>query len=478
MPPFIPKLKSFLQAIPFPVGVALSNVPYSWRPGYGRLYRVRRLQIKEFDGFSEEAQRQFVLQRMKIIVEHAWNNVEFYRHYYEKQGFHPEQLRHFNDLSRIPVVSKKALVQWDLEKRSYASVGRYLVNTGGSSGSTLAFYVQPSAISHEWAHVHHAWSHLGYCQRDLKLGFSGWWNMGKLPFQYDGLRHQFAMNIFCDFPYMARCLKPVLKKHAVRFLHGYPSSIYEFACYCEQDDHELRDMLRAMLRGVLFSSEYPAPPYRKMVESTFAVRTLSFYGHTERAILASEKDRPYVFYPLHTYGFAEAVKDPATGVCKLVGTSYYNTASPLIRYDTADEISVEEVNGEMLRSFRIDAGREGDYIVDRKGKRIALTGLVFGRHHMIFNYASFVQIAQSMPGEAVFYVTRRSGVSLPDVIQDAFDTGGVDISFSCRILEKPIVTGRGKIPLKVCVQPEVASIVKLAPGQGPYYGDSPLHLVC
>jgi len=403
---------------------------------------------------GQEEQRQFVFERMKDIVEHAWENVQFYRHYYEQCGFQPSQLRSFDDLSQIPMVNKSMLQQWDLEKRSCPVAGRYLVNTGGSSGSTLPFYILPSAIGHDWAHTHHAWTHIDYKPSDLKLGFAGWWYMGKRPFQYDGLRHQFAMNIFSDHRYVAKCLKPVLRKHRVHYLHGYPSAIYDFACYCDQSDRELRDMLRDTLRGVILASEFPVRPYREMIESVFDVCTLSFYGHTERAILATEKGDPYDFYPLQTYGFAEAVADSDKGVCKLIGTSYYNRASPFIRYDTSDEISVKNETGGILRAFRIEAGRKGDYILDRHGKRIALTGLIFGRHHKVFNHAKFVQIAQLDLGHATIYVTMDESSSLPKTFEEQFDTSGVDISFTYRRLASPIISPMGKVLLKVPLRPE------------------------
>lgn len=66
-------------------------------------------------------------------------------------------MRGFEDLHRIPVVNKAVLQQYGIEERSSRVKGRALVNTGGSSGQPLGFYIQGSAVAHEWAHMHRAW---------------------------------------------------------------------------------------------------------------------------------------------------------------------------------------------------------------------------------------------------------------------------------------------------------------------------------
>ncbi|MCP4261204.1 MAG: hypothetical protein GY774_27410 [Planctomycetes bacterium] len=447
----IPTVKTLLQSIPFPAGVLLSHVPYSIRPCHGLIYRQRAREIHAFEDMLERDQRQYIFDRMKAITLYAWENIEFYRYYYENHNFRPSQLKGFEDLALIPSVTKSMLQQWELEKRSSLVKGRYLVNTGGSSGCTLSFYIEPSSIGHEWSHVHHAWAQLGYRQYDLKLWFVGQ-NLMNKPLCYDGLRHQFVINIYLDYSIVAERLRSILHKHTIRYLHGYPSAIYEFATYCDREDHELLCLLKRTLRGVFLVSEYPAPLYREKIESTFGVVSLSFYGHTERTVFATERKTRDIFSPLQTYGYAEAIPEPENGVCKLFGTSYYNTASPLIRYDTSDEIHVEEETGGILRAFKIEAGREGDFIIDSCGKRIPLTGLIFGRHHLIFNRAKFVQIAQTKPGQAVLYVTLDKFASRNVLLEEEFDTSGVNITFTYHILKKPIVTSRGKVLLKVPIQ--------------------------
>jgi phenylacetate-CoA ligase len=440
-------LKKILPEAPQSLGTLVAKIPYRWRPGIGRLFRQRQREIENYERMDSALHRSFIFERFLQVVRHAYHNVPFYQTLYEKHDFHPDQLQNFDDIYRVPIVSKAQLRRCDLEKRSFPCRGRYIENTGGSAGSPLAFYIMPSSIPHEWAHMHVIWQKLGYRQSDLKLSFGGR-NLKDVSIRYDALRHHFAVNIYHAYDDIARALGDVLRNQSVHYLHGYPSALYDFACYCELQNPELGHLLASQLRGAFLSSEYPTPLYREKIETVFQVDSMSWYGHTERSALAWERHEKYYYEPFQTYGYAEAVIDPDSGRPKLVATSYYNRASPFIRYDTGDEIKVEGEDDGVLTCFSIQGGREGDYVMDRNGKRIALTGLIFGRHHGIFKHANFVQIFQREPGYATILVTPRQELDstrLPEM----FDSADVAIKFSFQIVSQPIRTASGKVTLKV-----------------------------
>lgn len=434
--------------IPYSVGACISLIPYGIRPGLGTIYRQRKGELQSFAEMSLDEKSNFVFVRTKSISTYAFHNVEFYRQYYQRHGFDPSQLSSFDDLKTIPIVNKTILREYNLNSRSCQQPGMYLANTGGSSGSPLNFYILPSSMGHEWAHMHHIWAKLGYRPHNLKICFAGR-NIKDVSVSYDPLRHHYALNIYRSNEDIAKSLKKLLVRSKVLYIHGYPSAIYDFACYCKEHDPELVQILRKNLKGAFLGSEFPTPIYRDMIESVFNIPSVSWYGHTERTILAWEKYEPFVYHPFQSYGYAEAVEDSETKKTKLVGTSYYNTASPFIRYDTGDEIKVEHDEGGILESFRIDGGREGDYVIDNTGKRISLTGLVFGRHHKIFDRAKFVQIYQDCPGKATFYITPTKSPILGLELENNFDLDGIDIHFEFKQIDEPIVSPSGKVILKI-----------------------------
>src|SRR5690606_36484253 len=237
-----------------------------------------------------------------------------------------------------------------------------------------------------------------------------------------------------------------IKKRPVYFLHGYPSAIYNFACYCRDKNKSLLSLLKRNLKGAFLTSEYPSPVYRNTIENVFNIPTQSFYGHTETCIIAYEY-QPYEFQVLQTYGYAECGIHTHSN---LIGTNFFNFESPLIRYDPGDRVSNVKYKDGILDTFKISDGRTGDYILDYMRNPIHLTGLIFRRHHKLFNFCKHIQIMQTEPGKAtVLYVeSQKNGVSA-EKARELFDTSGVKIVFAFKAIDEPILTSSGKIKLLV-----------------------------
>jgi len=411
----------------------------------GRSYTRFRREIERFPNRNTEQKRTYIFERVRRITRHAYQNVPFYRAYYDERNFHPGQLKHFDDLQEIPIVTKSDLRNTPLSERSVPERGRMQANTGGTTGEPLNFYLDANAFTREWAHMHHIWKTLDYDKTDLKMTFRGK-NIGDQAYAYNVVHNEYIVNGYRPLSSLSGELLVLAEQKDFRYLHGYPSAIYEFARYCESACSKLADVLKHTLEGVLLGSEYPAPVYREKIEHVFATPTLSWYGHSEMAILAYEEREPFVYEPMQTYGYCEAI--PSGGEYRLVGTTYHNTASPFIRYDTGDRVDKVKTGNGLLREFQIATGRIGDFIVDKKGHRISLTALIFGRHHEIFNWARFVQVRQVEPGEATVVVTRP--MEERGEVEDwstLFDSNGVDISFDFEVRDEPVRTSQGKIQL-------------------------------
>lgn len=437
-------LKNNLKNIPPVIGKTINKFPYDYRPGIGAVYRQRKLEIAKYESYSAKKRQDFVFQQMKSIVSFAYKNVSAYKDYYNKQGFHPDLLLSFDDIAKIPLTSKSILNQYPIEERSYPKKGRYIVNTGGSSGTPFSFYIESSSMGHEWAHMHTIWSKLGFKVSDLKLVFGGRSNI-KNYVDYDVVRNNFALDLYADYKAVSAKLKKILKRYEVKYLHGYPSSIYDFAIFCREQDNELREMLSKQLVGAFMGSEFPHPHYREVIQNVFGIDTISWYGHTERCVLAYEKNEKFVYEPFQTYGYAEEVS--SDGQNELVATSYYNQASPLIRYNTNDEITETISEGGILKSFQMKGGRSGEFVIDRDGKKINLTGLIFGRHHELFNKAKYIQVKQVDTG--VIEIHYVANGLLADKAATLFDSNNVNMDISFVQRDEPVRTVAGKVGLLI-----------------------------
>lgn len=443
-------LKQHIFDIPIGIGQVFSYIPYELRPGVGRDFSEAKKSILYFSSLSHEQKCNFIFEKMRRLVEYSYSQIPFYKHFYDEKKFFIDKLQSFDDIKRIPIVCKDDFLEYPLSDYSNITFPHYLANTGGSSGKTFSFYHSQAELGNESAFIFDMWSRTaGYRPSYLKLGFSSKGNMKK-PVMYDCVRHTLCMDMYRPFAEIEPELIKVLQKHPVYYLHGYPSALYEFALFCHENNSQISYLLRENLRGIFLCSEHPFPHYRDMIERVFKAKTRAHYGHTERCVLAYELDKPFTYQVQQCYGYAET--EHITGdQHALIGTCYTNYASPLIRYNTKDIVTNPTYeNNNLLESFQIKEGREGDFIHDINGKAIPLTALIFGKHHTLFDYCSHIQISQKNYGFAtVIYTLKPSNFGEKINARELFDSRNVNIQFDFKEVQEPIKTKGGKLLLKV-----------------------------
>lgn len=440
---FISFIKKKMTNLPYFIGKIISLLPFGQRPLIGKIYSSRKKEIDNFNKLNLSNRENYIFERMNKIVNHAYEKVDFYRDHYDENNFHPSHLKNFDDIKLIPTISKNLLQSIPLEKRIDNRVSGYLENTGGSSGKPLEFMIQPNSVGHEWAHMHEIWSNLGYRYSDLRIVFSGR-SENDQPIFYDSSRHQYNVNIYSGWHKVVEKMQKIFPKQMPKYLHGYPSAIFDFILWLHDTRHPYLKNLKSV-EGIFLGSEFPDFSKRKKVEKILSCKTISWYGHTERTILAYEKYKNYEYVPFQTYGYTESIE--CDNDQYLVGTSYYNFLHPMIRYNS-DDIIKPIYDDSLLTSFSVSKGRKGDFILDSDKNKIFLTGLIFGRHHAIFNFCTSLQIRQISAGLAEVLYVERSGCTISDP-QDLFDSKNVNIEFSFRKLDQPLKTISGKVPLLV-----------------------------
>ena len=438
-----------IQLFIIKVGKIIAKIPYEIRIRQKLAYRYAKKDLQNFNLYNTQQQQKEIYYRVKKLVDYSYSNINFYRSYYDQMGFHPSQLNSFKDISLIPIISKSILLKTSISERSFIYKDSVKKNTGGSSGQTLDFYERLVASGNEWAHMHHIWKKLHYKTSQLLLKFGGRSDIKK-GLDYNLTTHTLLISAYIDFEKIELQLLHTAKTHSICYLQGYPSSIYEFALFCESHAPELVKVLRLSLKGVLLGSEFPVPLYRDAIERVFLTETISWYGHTEGCILAWEKEQKFQYSVFQSYGYGEAIKLDEQDRYSLIGTNYFNFSSPLIRYDTEDIIDdIVEEDG-ILESFSIYEGRKGQFILDKNLKKISLTGLIFGRHHKLFDYCTHIQISQSIKGKAtVLYVLRQQLVKIQINPDELFDNVNVNIEFKYKKLLQPIKTRSGKVNILV-----------------------------
>jgi len=105
------------------------------------LYRLNKNQWR-----SSEDLAALQLDRLRTVVQHAYDKVLVYRRRFDDAGFHPDQLQGLDDLRRIPTITRRELQSLPLEDiiaSGVAPAACQTLTTAGSSGMPLTVYVRP-----------------------------------------------------------------------------------------------------------------------------------------------------------------------------------------------------------------------------------------------------------------------------------------------------------------------------------------------
>ncbi len=428
------KLKSIAEHIPYSLGKWTSRVPYRLR--LGSQYTESCRLASHYAQAGPEERRAYAVRHLNRIVQYAQKNIPFYQDLY---GRSPIAVNSIRDFEQLPIITKTQVREY-----SKQSAGATLINTGGSSGEPLSFYIDKNAWAREWAHMHYIWGLRGYLHTQLMITILGR-NLGKDLYKYNAVHNEIRVNPYLDAGARASDIVNLITEYPVMYIQGYPSSIYNLLREIEPQLGERdRALVSSRIKCCFLSSEYPIPYMTKYLHDTWNLDYISWYGHSEMCVLAYDNDRDGKYTPFITYGYAEDVGG------MLCGTSYHNHDMPLIRYSTGDIIESKADDSGIMEHFSIKEGREGDFIEDKCGKRLPLTALIYGRHHRIFNVADYVQLFQPGRGAATLYVTARESVGLPPSdLSRYFDWSDVNLDVNYVILQKPIRTKRGKLKLKL-----------------------------
>jgi len=427
-------IKNAIQKIPYWPGHLFSIIPHKYK--LGRQYLISSQEVTKYENASSEERYLYLIKNLNKIVNYAQLNIPFYQDLYGKELI---EIKNLSDFEKLPIISKSQVRQY-----SKQSNGAFLLNTGGTSGKPLSFYVDKNVWAREWAHMHYIWNFVGYKPTNLMATLLGK-NIGQKSFRYNAVHNEFILNPYINAKDIKNDLIRLFKKYPIKYFQGYPSSIFNFYKELEQvlNKAEKKEIVKN-IKCCLLSSEYPQSYMIDYLKKNWGLDFISWYGHSEMCILAYDNKLSGQYKPLITYGYAEEMNGT------LIGTSFHNYDMPLIRYSTDDTIKSKKNEYGIIKTFSITSGRSGDFIEDKNGKKIPLTSFVYGRHHKIFEKADFIQISQKEKGKASIIITFKDGGQIPSrEISKNFDLTNIQMEFDFKFLKNPILTKSGKLKLKI-----------------------------
>jgi len=228
-----------------------------------------------------------------------------------------------------------------------------------------------------------------------------------------------------------------INKFKPNYLHGYLSSLTYFAKLLSENNLKLKHPIK----GIFLISENIDKENREFLETFFQVKSLTYYGHSERCIIAEEiKPNEYVFDPW--YGFTEVIKNKDSSG-SIVGTGFLNKTMPLIRYKTDDVCYLAD------KYFSID-GRWKSTMGLYGYNDEFFTHASFNFHSEIFKNVSSYQFVQTQKGKAdlLLIVNQNFKVDEIKLMNKEIDKKTKDvIEFNIKVTDQLILSKRGKFKM-------------------------------
>ena len=384
-------------------------------PAYSAYIRTYAL-LQRSHWWSREELLAYQAEALSRLLDHAYENVPYYRRIFDERGLVPADIRTPGDLALLPFLTKE-IVQAnlaDLKARNYPESAFEYVRTSGSTGTPMGFYYERgTSRAKEWAFMKVQWDRVGYRFTDRCVVLRGHvvnpasdgacWRkalFGRWLIMSSHLMTDETLPSYIDR----------IRRFRPRFIHAYPSTAVILARYMREHEIEAFPTVQAVLCG----SENLYPWQRNLLAEVFGCRVFSWYGNSEQTVLAGECEESAHYHIFPEYGVVELIGQdglPIEGpgaMGEVVATNLTNFVCPLIRYRTMDVAVATDERCSCGRQYplleRVE-GRLQEFIVTRSGHLISVTPINY--ESGAFERIQQFQMCQEEMGELIMRIVRK-----------------------------------------------------------------------
>ena len=312
------------------------------------------------------------LNRLKWSVNHAYNNVAFYKNKYDEIGIHPSDLKHLEDIKLFPFTTKEDLRQnypFKMFAHKLDDIARIHASSGTTGKPTVVAYTKNDL---------EMWEHL--IERCLRA--SGMKKGDMLHNAYGYGLFTGGLGLHGGAEKMGLTVVPVsggMTARQVQLINDFkPKGITVTPSYILSILDEFRaqelDPRKCSLEVGIFGAEPWTNSMRSEIESQFDMHAVDIYGLSEvlGPGVANEcveaKDGLHVwedyFYPeIINVETGNVLEDGEKG--ELVFSSLCKEAFPIIRYRTKDLTKLMKGTARSMRRMEKITGRSDDMMIIR-----------------------------------------------------------------------------------------------------------------
>lgn len=384
-------------------------------------------ELKRFEGHDykpEEELKRFLLEVKNVVA--------------YKESFTSELIKELVSdssdvyalLARFPVIGKVQVKEHVEDYTNPEYPGKlFIMRTSGTTGSGLAFPYPVDFENKQWA----IWWRF---RRSLGIRFETWcgWfggkrmiapNNNKPPFwRVNNPGRQVMYSSYHMTKETVRLFYEDMKNRKIEWLHGYPSHIAKLSALMIDEGLEPLSGVKWVTTG----AEGLVGNQIMLIQKAFPNAVIrSHYGQNEGVAIMNQ-DMTGDWYVEDDFSYVEFIPvESDSNLCRIIGTGFFNSAFPLIRYDTGDLATVERNDDSTIKRIVSIDGRTSNTIKQPSGHEITEAALSIVLHDFDnIKEAQFHQIAQD---EVVLWVVK--GVNYGDAdesrlieaLNKAFDKG-------------------------------------------------------
>ncbi|WP_143707859.1 phenylacetate--CoA ligase family protein [Dictyoglomus thermophilum] len=318
--------------------------------------------------------------QLKRMIEFVYENVPYYKKLFKSLSISPDDINKVEDLQKLPILTKREIKRnWeDFFPQNLNSIRYIKGKTGGSTGEPFKYRMSLEDYERGIALLYRGWGFAGYQLGDKVAVIGGSSLVPSLRFSMKRKIQESLLNFryYSSFDMSEENLLRYIEDMNCwnpKFIRGYASSIYLMAKFIEQN----RITLSFVPKAIFSTAEKLTFKMRESIERVFKTQVFDNYGLNDGGISAYECEQHNGLHIDTERAILEVVdesgKQLKEGEGKILATSLYNFAMPLIRYDTGD---IGIISSEFCKCGRASyllkglVGRSQEFVVSSLGSKV------------------------------------------------------------------------------------------------------------
>ena len=320
---------SFYENVVYPV----YQFKFGFKFGFEVIKTLR--QITKYQWVSRDELLAFQTKKLKRLIQHAYDNVTYYREVMEKLDLKPEDIKSVEDIKYLPLLTKE-----EIRKNQEKFVSKDIRNrntipgsTGGSTGEPLKFVRDWN--THIWTEAAllrgMSWAQFRIGDTFIDFMSPGWPSiLGKIRTRMIG---RYCFPALAKYDVLASYMKKI-KGYRPFCLAGYTSNLYRIAKTCHK-----RGINDIEIPVIFTTAEMLYDFQRDFLEKQFNSSVFDYYGCNELGSIAFECEYKNKHIS-NEHVIVETTNSKGDPVINSLGeitvTDLDNYAMPFIRYKIGD----------------------------------------------------------------------------------------------------------------------------------------------